>query len=168
MELITAAFPRATAARSFCLIAFWAFLWNFALSMTFFPALLALDFRRSCAKRHGCCPCLITRYFCCCCACGAGSEATVQPTDGDESGKLKLDYDAPLDTMPCGSSECMVNMTRDGFATIIESAVLPVLLKPVGRVAIVFITVLLAVLTLTNMHTIGVGLSPTEVARGGY
>ena len=32
-----------------------------------------------------------------------------------------------------------------------------------GRVAIVFITVLLAVLTLTNMHTIGVGLSPTEV-----
>ena len=70
---------------------------------------------------------------------------------------------ATADATFASSSAILASFAAHGFATIIESVVLPVLLKPVGRVAIVFITVLLAVLALTNMHTIGVGLSPTEV-----
>ena len=153
-----------THAHSFCLISFWAFLWNFVLSVTFFPALLALDFRRSCAKRHGCCPCILAPYFCCCCTCKMGAKNAVQSAEtGDVSRTMKFDNNEPVGAVSFGSNECAESMTEDGFATIIEVAVLPVLLNPFGRVAVAVTTVLFGALTIANLRNIGVGLSPSEV-----
>lgn len=45
------------AVSTFCCVAFWAFLWNYVLNVTFFPALVCVDVRRQQAKRHYCCPC---------------------------------------------------------------------------------------------------------------
>ena len=84
--------------------------------------------------------------------------------NGDTSSKMKLDNDDPVGAVSCGSSECVEKMADDGFATIIESAVLPVLLNPFGRVAVAVVTVLLGVLTLVYFdQLIGVGLSISEV-----
>ena len=46
------------AVRQFCCCAFWAFLWNYALNVTLFPAMVVMDQRRQARRLHFCCPCV--------------------------------------------------------------------------------------------------------------
>ena len=46
------------AVSTFCCVAFWSFLWNYVLNVTFFPALVCVDAKRQAARRHYCCPCV--------------------------------------------------------------------------------------------------------------
>jgi predicted RND superfamily exporter protein len=48
---------------SFCLCAYFAFLWDFVLNVTLFPAMIVLDQRRIEAKRHFLVPCKICHDF---------------------------------------------------------------------------------------------------------